>query len=210
MSSLKVILESHPMVNLREVIKAVKSEVAPKLAFSKDKKKHTKAMLVDHILKLDKLGLIKKLPDMYVKPKRKPRTKAITTEAGVKVKFTEKAKKAGFKVVKPKTIKTKAVTKVAKPKQKVRKQKINFVFEKSDKKLGDNTSEGKKTVRIPTSQAIADSLMTPSKKSPIDELKEMPDFKPTARVKGRSAKQKANDKRLGEAARARKAAKSKK
>lgn len=79
MSSLKDILESHPIKNLKAVIKDVKSELAPKLALSKDKKRHSKEQLIEHIMKLDKMGLIKKLPDMYVKPKRKPRVKRPST-----------------------------------------------------------------------------------------------------------------------------------
>ena len=51
MSSLKAILESHPIKNLYAVIRSVKAELAPKLAFSKDKKRHSKATLIEHIFK---------------------------------------------------------------------------------------------------------------------------------------------------------------
>ena len=75
MSSLKVILESHPIKNLNGIIKSVKSELAPKLALSKDKKRHSKEILIDHILKLDEMGLLKKRPSMYEKPVRAKKVK---------------------------------------------------------------------------------------------------------------------------------------
>lgn len=63
-------------------------------------------------------------------------------------------------------------------------------------------------------QKIADSLDKPSKKSLIEQMKDLPDHpdvKPPKKPKReRSEKQKANDKKLGEAAKARAAAKDKK
>ena len=77
--SLKEILESHPVRNLKAIIREVKSDIGPKLMFSKDKKSHKKEKLISHIIELNKLGLIEKLPDMYVKPKAKPRKKRPAT-----------------------------------------------------------------------------------------------------------------------------------
>ena len=70
MSTLKERLETHPIKNLNGVIKSVKSELAPSLSLSKGKKRHSKATLVDHILKLDKLGLLKTDIPVYKAPKR--------------------------------------------------------------------------------------------------------------------------------------------
>ena len=100
MSSLRVILESHPIKNLYAVIRTVKSELAPKLAFSADKKRHSKATLIDHLLMLDKMGLLKKKPGMYVKPPRaKPAVKAKPKKETEKIVVDlDKAKKAGIKV----------------------------------------------------------------------------------------------------------------
>ena len=76
MSTLKAILESHPIKNLNAVIKSVKSDIAPKLALSKDKKRHSKEKLIEHILALDKMGLLKERPAMYEKPVRAKKVKA--------------------------------------------------------------------------------------------------------------------------------------
>ena len=106
--SLKVILESHPIKNLYAVIRSVKAELAPKLAFSKDKKRHSKATLIEHILNLNEMGLLKKLPKMYVKEarakKEKP-TPKITVDlekvkkSGVVKVDVKKAKAAGVKII---------------------------------------------------------------------------------------------------------------
>ena len=112
MSSLKAILESHPIKNLYVVIKSVKSELAPKLAFSKDKKRHSKETLIDHILKLDEMGLLKKRPAMNVKqprakkvkaePKAEPKIKVDLSKVDV-VKSKKEPKKAPAKAKAPKT-----------------------------------------------------------------------------------------------------------
>lgn len=125
MSSLKVILESHPIKNLNAVIKSVKSEIAPKLALSKDKKRHSKAKLIQHILVLDKMGLLKERPGMYVKPSRAKKEKSNIIVDVEKVKKSgmikvdvKKAKAAGVKIINEKP-KAKAKAK-AKPKSKAK------------------------------------------------------------------------------------------
>ena len=143
--SLKAILESHPIKNLNAVIRSVKSDVAPKLALSKDKKRHSKEKLIEHILALDKMGLLKERPTMYEKPVRAKKVKAVPKSAGAieakrikkKIKAqeskpkvedkpkqakpiivvdVEKAKKAGIKIDESKA--TKAGVKLIKKKEK--------------------------------------------------------------------------------------------
>ena len=80
--SLKAILESHPIKNLNEIIKEIKTEVIDgKLSLSKAKKRHSKATLIEHILALDKMGLLKNRPTMYEKPVRAKKVKAAPAKA---------------------------------------------------------------------------------------------------------------------------------
>tara|TARA_R110002072_G_scaffold98685_1_gene217104 strand:+ start:191 stop:1558 length:1368 start_codon:yes stop_codon:yes gene_type:complete len=92
MSTLKTILESHPIKNLNGIIKSIKSDLAPNLALSKDKKRHSKAKLIEHILKLNKMGLLKKQPTAYIAPTQKNKT--ILADAIGKSLSKIKAKKA--------------------------------------------------------------------------------------------------------------------
>ena len=177
MSSLKVILESHPIKNLNAVIKSVKSELAPKLALSKDKKRHSKATLIEHILKLDEMGLLKERPSMYEKPVRSKKVKA-------EVK--------------------------AEPKKDKKKQ-LKEAIKKGQKIIESKKQEaGTKIAKKATAQEIKDSLMVPGKYTP-DEIKSGKALVKNQKKqkKPRSEKQKANDKKLGEAAKARAAAKKK-
>ena len=126
MSSLKVILESHPIKSLNDVIKEVKSELSPDdvnlLSLSKAKKRHSKATLIEHILKLDKMGLLKKRPSMYEKPvraKKEPKkatAKEIKDSLMVPGKYTKKELKEGKALVKNQP---KKEPKKAKAKQKI-------------------------------------------------------------------------------------------
>ena len=80
--SLKAILESHPIKKLNEIIKEIKTEVIDgKLSLSKAKKRHSKATLIEHILALDKMGLLKNRPTMYEKPVRAKKVKAAPAKA---------------------------------------------------------------------------------------------------------------------------------
>ena len=91
--SLKAILESHPIKNLNAIIKEVKSDIAPKLALSKAKKRHSKAKLIEHILALDEMGLLKERPTMYEKPVRAKKDKAepkVEDKPKKKIKFKVK------------------------------------------------------------------------------------------------------------------------
>ena len=109
--TLKERLESHPVRNLVEIIKGIKSEVAPSLALSKNKKRHTKTDLVSHILKLDKLNLLGQDIPMYVKPKRasKPKVSASDLDKSVSSMGKEDQEKLleGLKEIpdKPKKVK---------------------------------------------------------------------------------------------------------
>ena len=125
MSTLKTILESHPIKNLNGIIKSIKSDLAPNLALSKDKKRHSKAKLITHILKLDKMGLLKSKPSMYVKPLRNKKPivdveKA--TKAGIKIDV-KKAIKAGIKID-VKKVRVKAPKKEKAPAKKADKEAI--------------------------------------------------------------------------------------
>ena len=110
MSSLKVILESHPIKELNGIIKKIKEGLTVEnqnlLALSKDKKRHSKATLIDHILKLDKMGLLKKRPSMYEKPvraKKEPKkatAKEIKDSLMVPGKYTLEEIKSGKALVK--------------------------------------------------------------------------------------------------------------
>ena len=160
--SLKAILESHPIKNLNAIIKEVKSDIAPKLALSKDKKRHSKAKLIEHILALDEMGLLKNRPTMYEKPVRAKKVKA---EPKVEDKPKKKIK---FKVKNP-----------ANP----------IIITKKEKPAG--------LIALESIDLEAEEAKDKSKKEK------------TKTKKPRSEKQKANDKRLGEAARARAAAKKK-
>ena len=163
MSTLKARLETHPISNLNKVIKSVKSVLAPTLALSKDKKRHSKATLVDHILKLDKLGLLKKDIPLYKAPKRTKKEVKPTPATAQEIKdslmipgkYSIEDIKAGKALVKNQ------------PKKAV-KSNQNLAYEEPQ----------------PTSKAVKSK-------------------------KPRSEKQKANDKRLGEAAKARALAKKK-
>ncbi len=173
MSSLKVILESHPIKNLNGIIKKIKEgltfEKQNLLSLSKDKKRHSKATLIQHILKLDKMGLLKERPSMYDKPVRAKKVK-VEVKAKPKIKVDlEKAKKAGIKVDLSKVEVTK--------------------------------SKGK---RKPAGLIALESIDLEA-----EEAKDKAKSKKAKAKKPRSEKQKANDKRLGEAAKARAAAKKK-
>ena len=107
--SLKAILESHPIKNLNAVIKSVKSDIAPKLALSKDRKRHSKAKLIEHILALDKMGLLKERPGMYEKPVRAKKVKAVP-QAKQKNETLTATKADGTKVVIKKKVKVEPKT----------------------------------------------------------------------------------------------------
>ncbi len=150
MSSLKVILESHPIKNLNAVIKSVKSELAPKLALSKDKKRHSKATLIDHILKLDKMGLLKKRPSMYEKPVRAKKVK-VEVKAKPKIKVDlEKAKKAGIKVDLSKVEVTKSKGK-RKPAGLIALESIDLEAEEAKDKAKSKKAKEDKKKRKPSS-----------------------------------------------------------
>lgn len=181
MSSLKVILESHPIKNLNGIIKEIKEgltlEKRNLLSLSKDKKRHSKATLIEHILKLDKMGLLKERPSMYEKPVRAKKVK-------VEVK--------------------------AEPKKDKKKQ-LKEAIKKGQKIIESKKQEaGTKIAKKATAQEIKDSLMVPGKYTP-DEIKSGKALVKNQKKqkKPRSEKQKANDKKLGEAAKARAAAKKK-
>tara|TARA_R110000772_G_scaffold11841_4_gene36786 strand:+ start:7066 stop:7869 length:804 start_codon:yes stop_codon:yes gene_type:complete len=131
--SLKAILESHPIKNLNAVIRSVKSDIAPKLALSKDRKRHSKEKLIEHILALDKMGLLKQRPTMYEKPVRTKKVKAEPKKATAKEiadslmvpgKYTKKEIKEGKALVKNQP-KKKAEPKAV-PKAVPKKEQINF------------------------------------------------------------------------------------
>tara|TARA_R110001592_G_scaffold32514_2_gene113797 strand:+ start:11968 stop:12882 length:915 start_codon:yes stop_codon:yes gene_type:complete len=190
MSTLKERLETHPIKNLNAVIKSVKSEIAPKLALSKDKKRHSKAKLIEHILLLDKMGLLKQDVPVY----KSPAPKAKKSEAKIvvdleKVKKSsvvkvdvKKAKSAGVKIInkKPKA-KAKAQPKPASAQEIKDSLMISGNYTLAEIKAGKGLvkNQPKKSVSITKkeAQALADSLDKPSKKSLIDELKDLPDFK---------------------------------
>ena len=176
--SLKAILESHPIKNLNAVIRSVKSDIAPKLALSKDRKRHSKATLIEHILALDKMGLLKERPTMYEKPAR---TK--------KVKVEPKAVPTAVPTAVPKAVPKKA------PKADEKKEQPE---PKKVEKMGKITEEGlKKQLN-----------MVPKEERSAKRKKILENFELIKKAKKpRSEKQKANDKKLGEAAKARAAAK---
>ncbi len=93
MSSLKERLETHPIRNLNAVIKSIKSEIAPKLALSKDRKRHSKAKLIEHILLLDKMGLLKQDIPSYNTPKKEKAPPKPKKEKAPKEKAPPKLKK---------------------------------------------------------------------------------------------------------------------
>ena len=139
MSSLKVILESHPIKNLNGIIKSVKSELAPKLALSKDKKRHSKETLIDHILKLDKMGLLKERPSMYEKPVRAKKVKAeVKAEPKKdKKKQLKEAIKKGKKIIESKKQEPKPEVDLEKAKKagiKVDLSKVDVVKEEKKKR----------------------------------------------------------------------------
>ena len=175
MSTLKARLETHPISNLNKVIKSVKSVLAPTLALSKDKKRHSKATLVTHILKLNSLGLLKKDIPVYKPPPRaKKQVKPKEDKPGKNIVIDlEKVKKGG--IIKVDEAKAKAAgVKIIKKEKAPKKEESSEVISKEKQTKG---------------QALIAKLMAPRKKKP------------------RSEKQKANDKRLGEAAKKRAAAK---
>ena len=182
MSTLKARLETHPINNLNKVIRSVKSVLAPTLALSKGKKRHSKATLVDHILKLDKLGLLKTDIPLYKAPKRTKkevnRTPASAQEIKDSLMVPGKYSKAEIKS-------GKALVK-NQPKKAVKSEQ-NLAYEEPQPSPKAPPIEDKK-------QALIKKLMTPRAKS----------------KKPRSEKQKANDKRLGEASKARAKARTKK
>ena len=51
MSSLKEILESHPMRNLNAIVKGIKSANMPLLSLSSKKVRYSKSDVIDHIIK---------------------------------------------------------------------------------------------------------------------------------------------------------------
>jgi len=129
MSSLKERLETHPIKNLNAVIRSVKSEIAPKLALSKDKKRHSKAKLIEHILLLDKMGLLKQDVPVYKSPA--PKAKApkpasaqeIKDSLMVPGKYTKKEIKEGKALVKNQP---KKAPKAKAPKAKAPKKQLSL------------------------------------------------------------------------------------
>jgi hypothetical protein len=80
---MKEILETHPVANLKKILKEMKQEVG---SYSKMKK----AELVARILELKKKGFPVPKVEMYVKPERKKKFKGVAQEPSKKSKEIEK------------------------------------------------------------------------------------------------------------------------
>jgi hypothetical protein len=187
--SLKAILESHPIKKLNEIIKEIKTEViGSKLSLSVNKKRHSKATLIEHILALDKMGLLKNRPTMNEKPVRAKKEKApknikevneLVSKATTKKELLEIKKKFGTKAT------PKAEPKVEDKPKKKRKLKVRnpgnpIILTKKEK-----------TKKQIEAQIVADSLDKPSTKTLLQQLEEEPDYKnPTNVPKKKTAPKK--------------------